>query len=97
MASSARVADSGWKRRFDDPIPLPRGRQLVTRMMPIRANIVGLPDVAARIKASIAACHSAVVCSALGSRVMYLPGVHREFDLDRKPHHWGKRKLKRDR
>jgi hypothetical protein len=21
---------SGWKRRFDDPIPLPRGRQLVT-------------------------------------------------------------------
>ncbi len=20
----------GWKRRFDDPIPLPRGRQLVT-------------------------------------------------------------------
>ena len=24
------VADHGWKRRFDDPIPLPRGRQLVT-------------------------------------------------------------------
>jgi hypothetical protein len=24
------VADRGWKRRFDDPIPLPRGRQLVT-------------------------------------------------------------------
>ena len=21
---------SGWKRRFDEPIPLPRGRQLVT-------------------------------------------------------------------
>jgi hypothetical protein len=26
----ARVADRGWKRRFDDPIPLPHGRQLVT-------------------------------------------------------------------
>jgi len=25
-----RVADRGWKRRFEDPIPLPRGRQLVT-------------------------------------------------------------------
>ena len=25
----ALVADRGWKRRFDDPIPLPRGRQLV--------------------------------------------------------------------
>src|SRR6267154_6868598 len=24
------AADRGWKRRFDDPIPLPRGRQLVT-------------------------------------------------------------------
>jgi hypothetical protein len=24
------VADRGWKRRFDDPIPLPHGRQLVT-------------------------------------------------------------------
>jgi hypothetical protein len=24
------VADRGWKRAFDDPIPLPRGRQLVT-------------------------------------------------------------------
>jgi hypothetical protein len=26
----ARVADRGWKRPFDEPIPLPRGRQLVT-------------------------------------------------------------------
>jgi hypothetical protein len=25
-----QVADPGWKRQFDDPIPLPRGRQLVT-------------------------------------------------------------------
>ena len=25
-----RVADRGWKRRFEEPIPLPRGRQLVT-------------------------------------------------------------------
>jgi hypothetical protein len=24
------VAERGWKRRFDDPIPLPRGRQIVT-------------------------------------------------------------------
>jgi hypothetical protein len=24
------VANRGWKRRFNDPIPLPRGRQLVT-------------------------------------------------------------------
>jgi hypothetical protein len=24
------VLDRGWKRSFEDPIPLPRGRQLVT-------------------------------------------------------------------
>jgi hypothetical protein len=36
------------------------------RMTPIRANIVGPPDVATRIKASIAACHSAASCSAFG-------------------------------
>jgi len=27
---STPVADRGWKRRFDEPIPLPRGPQLVT-------------------------------------------------------------------
>jgi len=24
------VAERGWKRRFEDPLPLPRGRRLVT-------------------------------------------------------------------
>jgi hypothetical protein len=24
------MPDKGWQRRFDDPIPLPRGRRLVT-------------------------------------------------------------------
>jgi hypothetical protein len=24
------MADKGWQRAFDDPIPLPRGRQLIT-------------------------------------------------------------------
>jgi hypothetical protein len=30
MALRLSNADKGWCRRFDDPIPLPRGRQLVT-------------------------------------------------------------------
>jgi hypothetical protein len=30
VSLGAPVANRGWKRRFDDPIPLPRGRQLVT-------------------------------------------------------------------
>jgi hypothetical protein len=47
------------------------------RMIPIRANIVGPPDVATRIKASMAACHSAASCSAFLSFVMYLPASSR--------------------
>src|SRR5258705_13616120 len=39
----------------------------------MRANVVGPPDVATRINASIAACHSAAPCSAFGSFVMYVP------------------------
>jgi hypothetical protein len=39
-------------------------------MTPILANIVGPPYVATKIKASIAACHSAIECSAFGSLVM---------------------------
>jgi hypothetical protein len=29
-SSGLPLADRGWKRPFDDPIPLPRGRELVT-------------------------------------------------------------------
>jgi hypothetical protein len=43
----------------------------------IRANIVGPPSVATRIRASIAACHSAASCSALGSFVTCLPAFSR--------------------
>jgi hypothetical protein len=44
-------------------------------MIPMRANIVGPPDVATRIKASIAACHSAASCSGFGS----FPTIHFEL------------------
>jgi hypothetical protein len=37
-------------------------------MTPMRANIVGPPDVATRIRLSMAACHSAASCSAFGKR-----------------------------
>jgi hypothetical protein len=30
LNSTAVKADRGWKRPFDDPIPLPNGRQLLT-------------------------------------------------------------------
>jgi hypothetical protein len=52
-------------------------------MMPMRAIIVGPPSVATRIKASMAACHSAASCSAFGSRVMYVPASLRGRAGDR--------------
>jgi hypothetical protein len=36
------TADRGWKRRFDDPIPLPDGRQLVT-LKDAGDNVTRLP------------------------------------------------------
>jgi hypothetical protein len=36
----------GWKRPFDDPIPFPRGRQLVT-LQDAGAYITKLPETAA--------------------------------------------------
>src|SRR5881275_2674462 len=63
---------SGPMRIFARGVKLANVPQFNARMTPIRANIVGPPDVATRIKASIAACHSAAWCSAFGSLVMYL-------------------------
>jgi hypothetical protein len=36
------MPDKGWQRRFDEPIPLPRGRQLVT-LEDAAAYIMKLP------------------------------------------------------
>jgi hypothetical protein len=30
MMTMPRVTESGWSRKFDEPIPLPKGRQPVT-------------------------------------------------------------------
>jgi hypothetical protein len=41
---------------------------------PMRANIVGPPSVATSIKASMAACHSAAVCSTFVKRAHLASG-----------------------
>jgi hypothetical protein len=38
----ARVAERGWKRRFDEPIPTPKGKPLVT-LKDAAAYIMALP------------------------------------------------------
>jgi integrase len=69
----------GFEMRFHDirashlTILLDNGVAIPTvnaRNTPIRANIVGPPNVATRIKASMAASHFGASCSAFGSFVM---------------------------
>jgi hypothetical protein len=50
-------------------------------MTPIRANIVGPPDVATRIKASIAACHSAAFVLGLRKLDDVIAGILERHEL----------------
>ena len=98
------MADRGWKRPFDDPILLPRGRQLGT-LEDAATYIMKLP----KAEQDLEEWQAAVACligSAEGSdflmhaRIGMLRAlnrnVERDFDRSRKDKHWGKRKLKRD-
>jgi hypothetical protein len=98
------VPDLGWKRRFDDPIPLPRGRQLVT-LRDAGNYIAKLPKAEHEAPEWQAAMQALILVATHGGPTMFarigvmqaLNRHHvREFNADRKPHHWGKRKLKRD-
>ena len=100
----ADVVERGWKRRFDQPIPLPRGRQLVT-LQDAGTYITKLPKAEHAAPEWQAAMEALILVAESNGPTMFARiGVMRalnrhhvrEFDLDRKPHHWGKRKLKRD-
>jgi hypothetical protein len=93
-----------WSRSFDDPIPLPDGRQLVT-LKDAADYIVKLP----KAKQDLEEWQTAIgclICAAEGrdfmmhARVGMLRGLNRNvervFNPDRKDTHWGKRRLKRD-
>jgi hypothetical protein len=96
------MADSGWKRPFEDPIPLPRGRQLVT-LQDAGDYITKLPK--AEHEAWQAAMEALILVATLGGPTMFARigvmralnrHVERVFNSDRKDHHWGKRKRRRD-
>jgi hypothetical protein len=73
-----------WSRKFDDPIPLPKGRQLIT-LKDAGTYITKLP------KAEHTAAEWQTAMEAL------ISVVERVFNPSRKETHWGKRKLARDR
>jgi hypothetical protein len=98
-------ADRGWKRRFDDPIPLPRGRQLVT-LQDAGTYITKLPKAEHEAAEWLAAMEALILVAEMGGPTMFARigimralnrGYVREFNPDRKDHYWSRRKLARDR
>ena len=96
------MADAGWRRPFDDPIPLPRGRQLVT-LDDAGRYIQKLPKAEQQIEESaievlllVAEHGGPTMMARIGVMRALNRNVERVFNPDRKEHHWGKRKLKRD-
>jgi hypothetical protein len=94
-----------WQRHFDDPIPLPRGRQLVT-LRDAAEYITKLPKAEHDAEPWQAAMEALLLVAELGGPTMFARigivralnrHVERPFNPERKDPHWGRRKLARDR
>ena len=99
-----RVPDRGWKRPFDEPIPLPRGRELVT-LEDAGNYITKLPKAEHEVPEWQAAMQALILVATKGGPTMLARigimralnrHVERVFEPSGKKHHWGKRNLKRD-
>jgi hypothetical protein len=87
----------GWKRAFDDPTPLPRGRQLVT-LQDAGTYITKLPKAEHEAAEWQAAMEALILVATSGGPTMFARigvmralnrGYVREFDTSRKNTHWG--------
>jgi hypothetical protein len=94
----------GWKRPFEEPIPLPRGRQLVT-LEDAGTYITKLPKAEHEAPEWQAAMEALMLVATRGGPTRFARigvmralnrNVERVFDPTRKEHHWGHRKLARD-
>jgi hypothetical protein len=94
----------GWSRKFDDPIPMPDGRTLVTLMdagdyitsLPKKES--GLPEWQAAIEAPMLVSRGGpTMLARIGVMRALNRNVERVFEPSRKGTHWETRKLKRDR
>ena len=94
----------GWKRPFDDPIPLPRGRQLVTledtaeyiQKLPKAEQLVEEWQAAVEALLLVVDLNGPTMMARIGVMRALNRGYVREFDSSRKDTHLGKRTLKRD-
>ena len=94
----------GWNSSFYDPIPLTRGRQLVT-LRDAATYATKLPKAEHGAPEWQAAMEALLLVAELGGPTMFARigvmralnrHVERPFNPARKEHHWGKRKLKRE-
>ena len=93
-----------WSCVFDEPIPVPKGRQLVT-LRDAGDYVAKLPEaehMTAEWQAAMLALMLVVdlngptMMARIGIMRALNRGYVREFNSSRKDTHWGKRKLKRD-
>src|SRR5882724_9285436 len=103
LARPGYIMAADWSRAFDDPIPLLRGRQLVT-LEDATNYIQKLPKAEQLLEEWQAAVEALLLVVELnGPTMMARIGilralnrhVQREFNPSRKDTHWGRRKLKR--
>jgi hypothetical protein len=93
-----------WSRKFDEPIPLPKGKPLVT-LRDAANYITKLPKAEHQAEEWRAAMQALLVVVQQNGPTMFARigvmralnrHVERVFRTDRKETHWGKRKLARD-
>lgn len=97
------MADMGWQRNFEDPIPLPDGEKLIT-LLDAADYITSLPEKETDLPDWQVAMQALLLVSRSGptmlARIAVMRALNRHvervFNPDRKDPHWGKRKLKRD-
>jgi hypothetical protein len=95
------ISGQGWKREFDDPIPLPRGCQLVTledagryiQKLPKAEQQIDEWQTAIEVLLLVAEHGGPAMMARIGVMRALNRHVERVFDPSRKDHHWARRKL----
>ena len=97
------MPESGWQRRFQDPILLPDEKSLHT-LRDAADYITGLPKEQSDLAQWQVAMEALILVARSGptmlAQIAFMKALDRSvvlaFNPDAKKHHWGKRKLKRD-
>jgi hypothetical protein len=93
-----------WSREFDEPIPLTRGRQIVTlkdaanyiQKLPMGEQLLDEWQAAVEALLLVVELNGPTMMARIGILRALNRNVERVFNPSRKDTHWGKRKLKRD-